>query len=133
MLAKGEALAAVTTGRDWHDLGTPRRYLRGVLEWGRRKGWVSPEADVVSPRRLKKCVVENGARIEKGCEIVESLILSGARVGSGCRIRESIIGPGVELPINTSVDGRLVTEVQEEGDASGGSSVVVAGLDFKEI
>ena len=31
----GQLIQAVRTTRDWHDLGTPRRYLEGVLDWTR--------------------------------------------------------------------------------------------------
>jgi mannose-1-phosphate guanylyltransferase len=34
-LRTGVRLDAVVTARRWHDLGTPRRYLEAVLDWGR--------------------------------------------------------------------------------------------------
>lgn len=36
MLANGESIASVTTRLPWHDLGTPERYLAGVLDWASR-------------------------------------------------------------------------------------------------
>ena len=133
LIAEGKVLGTLATRRAWHDLGTPARYLRGVLSWGRRKGWVSPEAASAGAKRISKSVVERDVLIEKGSEIIESLIFAGARIGPGCRIAESIIGPGVELPANTSVEGRVVTTVKEGDDEAATSPVVVGGLEYKEM
>ena len=133
MIAKGEMISSVSTGRRWHDLGTPQRYLAGVLAWGRKRGWVSPRADVARRVKLRRAVIEAGVRIEAGCEISGAVILEGARIGKGSRVRSSIVGPAVELPANTSVDGRMVTVVREGDEDAKGASVLVAGLRFKEI
>lgn len=133
MLAAGETIGTVKTRRPWHDLGTPKRYLGGVLSWGRRRGWTSPQAEVGRRTKLRQVVAEAGARIGPGCQISGSLILSGAKIGRGSRVQGSIIGPDVELPNNTSVEGRLVTRVREEDAPAKGTAVLVGGLQFKEL
>lgn len=133
LIAAGERLGTVVTSRPWHDLGTPQRYLQGVLAWGRRNGWASPAAEVAKSGKIKRAVIESGARVEKGTEIVSSLVLQGARIGSGCYVRGSIIGPDVVLPENTSVEGRLVTVVREGAASPESPSVLVGGLQYKEI
>lgn len=133
LIASGEVLSTVATNRSWHDLGTPQRYLEGVLSWGRRRGWVSPEAKVAKRVKTSRTVIERATTIEGGGEISTSLILEDAKVGTGCRVRSSIIGPGVELPANTSVEGRLVTLVREEDTPTEGASVQVGGLQYKEL
>ncbi len=133
LIAAGEALGTVCTTRPWHDLGTPRHYLRGVLAWGRRGGWVSPAAEVASSGKIKRAVIEGGVRVDEGTEITTALVLQGARIGSGCRVFDSIIGPGVTLPSNTSVEGRLVTVVRDGDARSESPSVLVGGLQYKEM
>ena len=133
MIAKGETIDSVSTRRPWHDLGTPQRYLEGVLAWGRKRGWVSPHAEVGQRVKLRRAVAEAGVRIEAESEISGSVILEGARIGKGSRVRGSIVGPEVRLPANTSVEGRMVTVVREGDEAAKGASVLVAGLRFKEL
>lgn len=133
LIAAGERLGTVVTTRPWHDLGTPQRYLHGVLAWGRPHGWVSPAAKVANSRKIKRAVIESGVQVEKGTQITSSLVLSGARIGSGCHVRGSIIGPDVVLPENTTVEGRLVTVVREGDAAPESPSVLVGGLQYKEI
>jgi len=133
MIAKGETIASVSTRRRWHDLGTPQRYLEAVLAWGRKRGWVSPHAEVARGVKLRRAVAEAGVRIEAESDISGTVILEGARIGKGSRVRDSIIGPKVKLPANTSVDGRMVTVVREGDETVKGASVLVAGLRFKEL
>ncbi|HEX6202291.1 MAG TPA: sugar phosphate nucleotidyltransferase, partial [Thermoanaerobaculia bacterium] len=62
MLERPGRIRAVPSRRRWHDLGTPRRYLDGVLDWGRggwprrfwRRSWVSPEATVEPGARVRR-------------------------------------------------------------------------------
>ncbi len=133
MIASGEVLATVATSRNWHDLGTPQRYLEAVLSWGRRRGWISPDAKLAKRVKTSRSVIEKASKVEAGSEISTSLVLEGARLGPGCRVRGSIIGPGVELPANTSVEGRLVTLVRDGDTSTEGIFVQVGGLQYKEL
>lgn len=121
MLEEPGRIHAIRSRRRWHDLGTPRRYLEGVLDWGRggwprrffRRSWVSPDATVAPGARVRGSVVEPGATIEGGARVEGSVVLAGARVAAGARVRESVVGLGVQLPGEASIDHRLITAARD--------------------
>jgi mannose-1-phosphate guanylyltransferase len=103
-------IAAIVTDRVWHDLGTPRRYLDGVLDWARIRGhgsWVSPEAAVAAGASLCRAVVEAGARVGEGARLDRALVLAGAQVGAGCGVSSSIVGPGAALAPGSRLERQL--------------------------
>ncbi|HEX6201570.1 MAG TPA: NDP-sugar synthase, partial [Thermoanaerobaculia bacterium] len=140
MLERPGRIRAVPSRRRWHDLGTPRRYLEGVLDWGRggwprrfwRRSWVSPQADVEPGARLYGAVVEAGAKIEAGATVEAAVVLAGARVAGGARVRESIVGPGVELPAEASIENRLITGARD-GLTLDDSDSLVGGLVYTPL
>lgn len=132
LLALGGSIAALESSRKWHDLGTPERYRQAVLDWGRRRGWTAPDAQVASDARLRGSVVENKVCVESDCRVSSSIILEGARIGSDCRVLESVVGPGVKLPPHTRVERRMVTSVRADAPASEAASVV-GGLVYEPI
>ena len=104
-------LATLTTGRHWHDLGTPRRFLAAALDWARaagRGGWVSRAAEVSSRAAVRRASVEAGCRVAAGAVVEDSVLLPGATVGAGCEVRGSILGPGVELAAGNHVSDQVV-------------------------
>ncbi|MDY7091428.1 MAG: NDP-sugar synthase [Acidobacteriota bacterium] len=117
MLRDGQRIQALRTTRDWHDLGTPRRYLEGVLDWTRgrtarrllhRRSWVAEGAEVHPEAELNTCAIEAGAVVEAGARIENSLLLPGAHVGRDSRVRDAILGFDALLPPTTYVEGRMV-------------------------
>lgn len=115
LLAQGKKIVCCITGRRWHDLGTPRRYLDACLEqmqrpwWrGRRSSNVSPLAQVATTAQIDRSMVEEGTVVEEEVQLSRSLLLPGAEVGRGSVIVDSIIGPGVVLPASTRVEKRVV-------------------------
>src|SRR6185295_16862509 len=67
MLEEGERIGALVDAGRWHDLGTPQRFLEGVLDWARadwparlwRRSWISPKA-VLEPRvKARRSAVEH--------------------------------------------------------------------------
>ncbi len=102
-------LDSLTTGRRWHDLGTPRRYLAATLDWtGARGLWISPAAAVAPSAAVRRSSLEAGARVAAGAIVEDSVLLPDARVGAGCEVRDSILGPGVELPAGNHVTSQVV-------------------------
>lgn len=102
-------LDSLTTGRRWHDLGTPRRYLEATLDWtGARGRWISPAADVASSAAVRRSSLEAGSRVAAGAIVEDSVLLPDASVGAGCAVRDSILGPGVELPAGNHVTSQIV-------------------------
>ncbi len=118
LLRAGARIAGFRSRRPWHDLGTPRRYLEGALDWGRtaggrkrRRRFVAPGVSVAPGAIVEHSVLEPGSHVGDGAVVERSLVLPGARVGSGARIREAIVAPGVRVPDHAHVDGQLVTPV----------------------
>lgn len=132
LLSEGGRIGAVETSRKWHDLGTPERYRRAVLDWGRRRAWTDPDAEVAVGARVRGSVVEQDVFIHAETTVHASVILPGARLGEGCRVVESIVGPGVDLPPHTTIERRMVTLVRADTAVSKSASVV-GGLVYEPI
>lgn len=139
MLAKGPRakLTALVTKRSWHDLGTPQRFLDGVIDWAEagwperlwRRAWVSPEAAVESGAKIRQSTVEAGAKVGEGAHVERSVLLPGARVGKGSVVRESILGFGAAVPSGTWVERRIIMP-QRAGFSPGMDDSVVGGAVF---
>lgn len=114
LLDEGATIAAVETSRAWFDLGTPARYLDAALAWGlrglpERGAWLARDAEVASRAKVRRVVVEAGARVEDGARVVESIVLPGARVAAGARLRRVIVGPGVAIGDGERLENVMVT------------------------
>ncbi len=116
LLLAGGRIRGFGCRRPWHDLGTPRRYLAGTLDWGRtaggrrrRRRFVAPGARISRAAVVECSVVETGSVLESGACVVQSAIMPFARVGAGARLVNTIVGPGVAVPAGAAVDGQLVT------------------------
>jgi mannose-1-phosphate guanylyltransferase len=140
LLTVGGRLQAVETGRRWHDLGTPQRYLEAVLETARgrwpgrlrRRLWIAGGARVEGGAKVKRSVLESGARAERGARVRDSLLLPGAVASSGCELSWTILGPAVELPAGAAVKARLVTASRSDVPVPEGGSVV-GGLVYSKL
>ncbi len=93
-LDRGQVIAAYTADRPWFDLGTPSRYLDGVLATCQREG--------SSP-------VSAQAEVPESAEIVDSVVLAGARLGEHTRLSRVVVGPGVELASDTMYSSAMLT------------------------
>lgn len=129
LLRDGGRIDAVESSDPWFDIGTPRRYLDGVVGWSaggrwRRRGWSSPEAQVAEFATVRRSVLEAGVTVATGSKVRRSLLMSGATIGRGARVNDSIIGPGVSLPAGTVVESRLVTEARADTPPDPSASVV---------
>jgi len=134
MLAEGELIDSIVDGGSWHDMGTPQRFLDGVLDWARadwperlwRRSWISPEASLEARASVRRSSIEPGAKIGEGARVERSILLPGARIGKGCVVRETIVGPGASIPPGTWVERRIVMP-QTAGLAPGLDDSVVGG------
>lgn len=115
LLRAGARIAGFCCRRPWHDLGTPRRYLDGALDWGRtaggrkrRRRFVAARVSVDRSASIDRSVVETGCRIGAGSLVQESLLMPGAQVGEGVILRDAIVVPGVLVPPGSCIEGRLV-------------------------
>ncbi len=115
MLADGAPIEGILSRQPWHDLGTPGRYLEGVLHpprgrwWKSEPSWTSPEARIDENAKVENSVIENGVQVAAGCDIRRSLLLPGSRLAPDCRIEEAIVNFGTTLLPGTTVRRRLVT------------------------
>ena len=116
LLQSGARIVGALCRLPWHDLGTPRRYLDGVLDWGRtaggrkrRRRFVAPGARAQGGAVIERSVVESGCLLGAGALVERSLLMPGVRVGAGARVRDTVVAPGVRLPPGLDLDGQLVT------------------------
>ncbi|MYF04224.1 MAG: NDP-sugar synthase [Holophagales bacterium] len=118
LLHSGARIVGFRSRRPWHDLGTPRRYLEGALDWGRtaggrkrRRRFIAPGVPVAPGATVEQSVLERGSHVAEDAVVERSLVMPGARVGSGARIRETIVAPGVRVPEFVRIDEQRVTPV----------------------
>lgn len=118
LLRSGGRIAGFRCRRPWHDLGTPRRYLEGALDWGRtagsrkrRRRFIAPGVSVAAGATVEHSVLETGSHIGEGAVVERSLVLPDARVGQGAQLRDAIVAPGVQVPEHARIDSELVTPI----------------------
>ena len=126
LLERGARISGVETRRPWHDLGTPERYRRAVLEFlfGRRpwrRRWTGAGARVEPGVRLSRSAVEAGAVVEQGARLRRTLVLPGARVGRDAVLSDCLVGFDAHVPAGADVAGQLVTPASSGQD--GGSRI----------
>lgn len=132
LLSEGARLQGVITGQRWHDLGTPRRYLEGALDWCRgrwpgrlwRRSWVSRDGTVDRRSRLTASAVETGAAVEGDARVERTLVLPRGRVLAGCEMRECIVGFDAVLPVGSRISRRLIVPQSRDRRPQEGDSVV---------
>lgn len=118
LLHSGARIVGFRSRRPWHDLGTPRRYLEGALDWGRtaggrrrRRRFVAPGVSVAPGATVEHSVLESGSHVADAAVVERSLVMPGARVGAATRLSETIIAPGIRVPDGACINGQLVTPV----------------------
>ena len=122
LLAEGAPLAAVVTERLWHDLGTPRRYLDGVLDWtfrgSARASRVVKGAEVDPSATLRRTIVEAGAHVEADADLRSCVVMRGAKIGRGAKLNRSVVGPGGTVAAETASEETLFTFDSERGETT---------------
>jgi mannose-1-phosphate guanylyltransferase len=132
LLAEGALLRSVTTGLRWHDLGTPERYLDGVLDWvantrgGRHAGgtWTSERSLVLPGSRLDATVLETGVEVGASAYLQRVVALAGARVGEGAVLRNVILGEGAVVAPGVKLERVLVVPARDAGQLPAGAEVI---------
>ncbi|MCY3933022.1 MAG: NDP-sugar synthase [Acidobacteria bacterium] len=118
LLRSGGRIVGFRCRRPWHDLGTPRRYLEGALDWGRtagsrkrRRRFIASGVTVAPGATVEHSVLETGARVGEDVVVERSLVMPGTLIGSGAQLLEAIVAPGIRVPDGARIDGQLVTPV----------------------
>lgn len=139
LLGSGARVVGFGCRRRWHDLGTPRRYLDGALDWGRtaggrkrRRRFVAPGVEMGSGVAVEHSVVETGCRFGAGARVERSLLMPGADIGVGAQLRDTIVAPGIHIPPSSRLEGQLVTSA-DRGGAPNGRSEDRDGLFFTAL
>jgi mannose-1-phosphate guanylyltransferase len=97
ILVERGTLFAMATDDYWIDTGRPETYLKANLDVldGRRTSMrvdmVEQGAEVDPGAEILHSLVSNGARIERGAHVVDSVILPGAHVSRGANVRSSLV------------------------------------------
>jgi NDP-sugar pyrophosphorylase family protein len=122
LLAEGAPLAAVVTERLWHDLGTPQRYLDGVLDWtfrgSNRASRIVKGAEVDKGAKLRRTIVEAGAIVEADADLRSCVVMPGAKIGKGTKLIRSIVGPGATVAAGTEAEATLFTFDNERSETT---------------
>jgi mannose-1-phosphate guanylyltransferase len=116
MLQERERIDALIDGGRWHDLGTPQRFLDGVLDWARadwpqrlwRRSWIAQGVTLSAKAKVRRSAVEPRVRVGERARVERSVVLPGALIGDGCVVRESILGFGAAVPPGTWVERRII-------------------------
>ena len=121
LLDGGGRIAALETSRPWHDLGTPERYRRAVLEHlferhPLRRQWVGPGARVEEGAGLSRSAVESGGIVESGAQLRRTLVLPGARVGRDATLVGCLVGFDARVPDGAHLSGQLITPAAASPD-----------------
>lgn len=124
LVEAGDVIRAVESSVPWFDIGTPKRYLEGVIGWAGRGGWASAEAEVAKSASVKRSVLEAGVGVGAESKVRRSLLMTGATIGTGGRVYGSIIGPAVRLPAGTVVENRVITGARADTPPDDRASVV---------
>jgi mannose-1-phosphate guanylyltransferase len=105
MVADGR-LAAMATDDYWIDTGRPDTYLKANLDLidGTRSlilSSVGPNARVSASASVTHSVIGEGATVDDGSVIIDSVVLPGAHVGASVRLERSLVmgtvGAGASL------------------------------------
>ncbi len=111
LLAAGAPLAAVVTERLWHDLGTPQRYLDGVLDWtfrgSRQAARAVKGAEIDTSARLRRTLVEAGAQVDAEADLRSCLVMPGAKIGKGVLLNRCLVGPGATVAEGMQAESTL--------------------------
>lgn len=132
LLRAGEPLATLTTSRRWHDLGTPGRYRRALVDRVKRGSWVSPQARVDPTAILRHSVIEAGAIVEAGAVVERSVVLPGAHLGRQGRVKKSLISFDTALPEGAGVERQLVW-TPRDGVTTHGEDTLLSGLAYRSL
>lgn len=109
MVADGR-LFALPSEAEWVDAGTPATYLAANLRYA---GPPPDSCDVHAGAILESSVIGDGARIDEGAKVVDSVLLEGSVVERGANVRSSIIGRGARLK-----EGAEVSDLTIVGDGA---------------
>ncbi|AKA04216.1 MULTISPECIES: sugar phosphate nucleotidyltransferase [Streptomyces] len=121
LLADGAHLQGMVDSTYWLDLGTPQAFVRGSadLVLGRAPSPAVPGrcgdrlvlegADVAPDAKLTGgTVVGPTATIGAGARVDGSTVLDGAVIEAGAQVRDSLIGAGARIGARTVLDGAVI-------------------------
>lgn len=116
----GAGLSALRLDGYWMDIGTPERYLQAswdILE-RRVRSQVDPTASGLlvaagavldaEARVGPRAVISDGCRVERGAEVIDSVLLDGCTVAADALVEGSILASGAEVEAGAVVRDAVV-------------------------
>ena len=101
LITAGAPVFGWRTQFDWHDLGTPRRFLTAAGELLVRHFGATDEREAV--------LIGEQCEVDSSVELAGPLELGpGCRIGAGCRVEHSVLGRSVELGEGAKVMNSLI-------------------------
>ena len=105
MVAEGR-LFAMASDAAWLDAGTPATYLAANLDYADDGVVLGAGVFVDEAATVCGSVIMDGAQIEAGAEVRDSIVGQKARIGRGCRILDlTVVGEGFVVEPGTVVSG----------------------------
>jgi NDP-sugar pyrophosphorylase family protein len=97
-IKRGERVAAHVAGGHWYELSTVRRYLDTSVELMKGEG--------------RDVETGEGAEVDAGAEVSESVLWENVRVERGARVSRSVIGEGVRVRGGEVFEGVAVVRAE---------------------
>lgn len=139
LLERGGRIQTVVTSVDWHDLGSPERFLRANMMFLNAQASSAGGSQAVSGKShlagnavVSRTSVLDGAVVHEDVSVESSIVFPNAVVGAGSQVKACIVGPGVQLPPESVIEDRLITLVREGDDLAHGQSLL-GGLVYSPI
>ncbi|HSB09962.1 MAG TPA: NDP-sugar synthase, partial [Blastocatellia bacterium] len=93
-IAAGEAVIAHISSSDWYEMSTLSRYLEASLRFMGKAG-----QSIVTGKR---CVIEDGARVE------EAVLWDRVRIENGARVKRAVLGDDVRIRAGAVIERSVV-------------------------
>jgi len=120
LLRAGAYVRGVRVRTPWYDLSSPPLYLASQLSLlrrgfrGARGRLVAPTARIDPRARVTRSVIGDGARIEAGAVVQDSVLWEGVRVAERARVIGSIVADGVRVARGEALRGAVAWRGNKE-------------------
>ena len=104
---RGRLLAVAVAGR-WREAGSPKAYLRLVMDLLAGAPWVHVSATLGPGVVITGSAVGAGCRVGAAARLDGSVITAGATVGRGARVENCLIAGAVAIPDGEEVRSSLI-------------------------
>lgn len=105
---EGLLLGVVVEGK-WREAGDPEAYRRLVMDLlPPQRSWAHGTASIAPGARLVHSAVGAACVVERGAELIDTVVTAGARIGQGCCLRSCVVAGCLTLKTVTASDRLLL-------------------------